>query len=126
MDFRSLLALVNDPILKPLLLIFGGVLLKKWEPFFNRAIPVVLATCSALVSLLAALFPALVPDASPAFFVAGYIAPAGFVASAAAVWASPIVSALVPVWLASGMQSTAKNTRQWAKAGWTIWTAAGR
>lgn len=126
MDLAGIFALLNDPVLKPILLVLGGFILKRWEPFVNKAIPVVLAVCSAVVSLIGALFPAAAGTKTAGFVLAMAVAPAGFVDTLSHVWASPIVSALVPLWLASGMQSTVKNTRQWAGAGWKIWDATRR
>lgn len=126
MDFARVLELLNDATVKTALLFVGGFILKKWPAFVNKAIPVVLAIASGLVSLLAAMFPAAAGGTTPALYVASAFVPAGVVQTLGHVWASPVVSALVPLWLASGLQSTAKNTRQWAALGWKLWQVAGR
>lgn len=109
---------VSDPTGKTILLFVGGLILKKWGAFVNKAIPAALLVVSIIVEVLKALFPLLVPAAHAA---ADSLAVGAAVAVAAVPWWKTILlDVLVPTLLASGAQSQMKNTRQWADFGWRI------
>jgi len=114
--------LFNDPIvgmvLKGGLLALGGLLLKKWPVFVNKAIPVTLGFLSFAAQVIHEAWPALVPAAHAAlgasqepvhgFNILGFIA-----------------GTVLPAVCAVGLHSWSKNTRQWAEFGWRLFHPEG-
>lgn len=126
MDLNQIIAWLNDTMVKTVLLFVGGFILKKWEPFVNKAIPVMALLASAFISTLQTMFPSVVPPPGttpamyePASFVATTFAGVPFYAvnTAAAKGASWVWNTLVPIAFAIGTQSGSKNTIEWFKMG---------
>jgi len=119
----------NDALPKTILLMIGAGILKKWPAFVNKAIPMTSTALSALITVLAAMFPAPVPAAAPASFMAASFAGAPIylpAASAAAHAGSWIWNTLVPVGFSIAMHSGAKNTVEWLRMGLQLFWPAGR
>lgn len=116
---ESVLAWLNEPLNKTVLMFLGGLILKKWPAFVNKAIPLVLLAVSILLAALKSLWPVLVPDAHAATMVAA-------VSGGGAMWKNFLTDALVPVVFSVGTHSAAKNTREWWAVGWKLWTTARR
>ena len=120
MDLTQIIAWLNDTMVKTVLLFVGGFILKKWEPFVNKAIPTMALLASALISTLQTMFPTVVPPGTaPASFVAGSFVGVPFYAAntAAAKGASWLWNTGVPLAFAIASQSGAKNTVEWIKMG---------
>lgn len=119
---------LNDTLVKTILAILGGLILKRWAPLVNKSIPLVLLVLSAIVSTLKVLFPALPPDASSAAFTLASFAGYGFrVASNPATRsASWLWTTLAPVAFAIATHSGLKNTWQWREVGAGLFWPGGR
>jgi hypothetical protein len=102
----------NSPVGKTVLLFVGGVALKRWPTFINKAIPVTLLVASSLLSILHAAFPSLTPIASTTLMVTS--------APASSWWSTFITTAILPTVAAVGLHSGPKNTLEWAALGFKI------
>ena len=100
---------VNNPMVKTLLLLVGGVALKKWPAFVTKFVPLALLVVSGILSALQALFPALVPAAHACIAQAVTIP---LPTPHQPWWQYLLTSVLMPVLLAVGAHSTTKNTIQ--------------
>lgn len=121
--FSLFLAWLNGPMVKTGALLLGGFALRQWPQVVNKAIPVLLAACSAVVSVVHLIFPeqALAPTAAlmPAAYFSAAVAHGGG-------WGSFFSGILVPVVLAVGVNSGQKNVAEWARLGAGVWDATGR
>lgn len=106
----ALNGILNNPMIRAALLWAVGYALKKWPDFTNKAIPMALTICSAAVSVLQ-------------FIVSLFV---GVAHAQGAVtiplpqphqpwWQYVLVSVLLPVIMAVGAHSAAKNTVQMGK-----------
>lgn len=111
---ENLMTWVENPMVKSALLFLGGWALKRWPSFVNKAIPVALLVVSALLSIIKSAFPDVVADG----------AVIATVVQAAPWWKGFILDCVVPVLLAVGAHSHAKNTREWWETGAKIYKAA--
>lgn len=107
----QVLSWLNDPINKTVLMFLGGLILKKWGAFVNRAIPVALLAVSTLLAVLKALFPTLVPDAQAA------TSAVNAAVGVSSTWHFILTTVIAPVLVAVGLHSTSKNTKQWVEFG---------
>lgn len=119
MNIEQVMAWLAGPFGKVALLAVGGFLLKRWEPFINKAIPSVLMGVSLLMEVLRAMFPALVPDANAATMFAA-------VMQEGPMWQRMLMNTVLPVVFAVGMQSGAKNTAEWWRVGFKMFQAVRR
>lgn len=113
---RQWAAWLNDPTVKTGLLLAGGMLLRFWQPFVNKAIPVALLGASSFLSTLRLMFPVLVtPDGLPTAFSFASLAGVDYyvAASPGAATASWLWNTALPLAIAVGSQSATKNTAQW-------------
>jgi len=121
-----LIAWLDNPAVKYVLIIVGGWLLKRWPQFINGAIPIVTGVAALLVSILRLMF----PETQQAVEAVGsLIGPA--VAHADTVlrvvsdqttphlpwWQSLFFNAILPWLIAIGTHSAGKNTGQWLLSG---------
>lgn len=123
-----LIALLNDTFMKTILLIVGGALLKRWPALVNKAVPVILASLSAVIAALSAMFPTVAPGAVPTSFVYGTVAMMPLYASAGfgPHLSSFLTNTLVPVAFAIASHSGPKNTREWLQLGCKLFWEGGR
>ena len=120
MDFRHALTWLNDTTVKWVLLLVGGILLKRWTPFVNKSIGVTLTVFSSVTALLHSMFPAQVPAGTlPSSFafssVAGlqlYAASSPVAQSASWAW-----NTLAPLAFAIASHSGPKNALEWLRSG---------
>ena len=108
--FAAFLAWLNSPTSKTVLLLVGGVVLKKWGAFVNKAVPFALLVLSGLTQTLHTMF----PD------VSGPIQPAAYAVAAFSTrsgWGGFLFGSVVPVLMAVGIHSKSKNLSEWAKIG---------
>jgi multidrug transporter EmrE-like cation transporter len=119
---------LNDTMVKTILLMVGAAILKKWQPFVNKAIPVAIAVVSALLSTMHALFPAITPATVPAQFAFASFAGIGLeaVANPATRGASWLWNTLAPVAFAIATHSGPKNTAEWIKLRVGVFWPGGR
>jgi len=125
---QGILSFTNDTFVKTLLLMFGGLMLKRWPAFVNKAIPTTKLMISAALAILAALFPTQAATAVPASFVFSTFAGAPLYATAS--WTSHLGSVvsntLVPLAFAIAAHSGPKNTGEWIKLGVGFFWPGGR
>ncbi len=129
-ELRHYIAWLNDSTVKTVALLIGGVILKKWEPFVNKAIGFGLLVVSAFVSTLSVLFPGSVPgpDAVTSSFVFAQVGGVefvthggGFLRAGSWLW-----NTAVPAVAAVGLHSLPKNTGEWLKLGVGLFWPGGR
>ena len=116
MSLPEIVGWLNDAVVKTVLLFVGGLILKRWAPFVNKAIPVTLTAASGLIALLNGLFPDIRALGSPASFtllgVEFYPA-----AGRGARLTSWLWNTFLPVAVAVGAHSAPKNTLEWIRLG---------
>lgn len=120
----AILDWLNNPLNKTVLLFVGGLILKRWPAFVNKAIPIALAVTSALLSALASMFPAIVPTAHAA---GGALADTVATSTQASAAGAPVIGWLagvfVPVLAAIGTHSGGRALAQWADVGFRVFGA---
>lgn len=120
---------INDPLHKTVLGVVGGFIFANFTDVVNKFIPIALLGLSTLTTTLQALFPsagaaevitatyAAMPVVNEVHYHAvGFFSSFGKLGG----W---VVSAVIPVAIAVGTHSSAKNTRQWWGAGKVIFDA---
>lgn len=119
---------LNDAAVKSVLLFLGGLVLKHWAPFVNKAIPVTLLVVSAILAALRSAFPDHVPDAVTGSFVFTTVAGLSLesAASTPAKVGSWLWNTLGPLAYALATHTGAKNTGEWIKIGVGIIWPGGR
>ena len=101
---------LNGPLVKTLVLLVFGFALKKWPDFINKAIPLVLTVISGLLTFVQFLSSLLGPAVAHAQSVTIPLPQPH-----QAWWMYLLTSVLLPVLVAVGAHSTAKNTQQLAR-----------
>lgn len=99
--------ILNTPealvLLKTLALLIGGAILRRWPAFVNKAIPLALIVLSQAHDIIVLMFPGIAHASADIGPSKPHIP-----------W---LISTLLPAILAVGLNSGAKNTREWVKAG---------
>jgi hypothetical protein len=104
---------LNNPMVKTILMFVLGLAAKKWPSFVNKFIPLALVGVSGLLTFLQWVAGAMVPAAHA--FVATAAPTVTPQAATVPWWQFVLTSVFVPVLIAVGTHSAAKNTREGLK-----------